>query len=421
MDHDIDEWLATDTALDRPVLIRLLLEATRDRRDQFLEGVRGAAAVPHTHIVDIFEAGDLGPISYSVSEWAGGMTLADRTAAHEPVGSEEFLPNASGLAAALAALHESGGIHGALDESAVLFSAAHPAKLASFGRPPVAHSVADDTRMLAETLERSLTGYEPGTVAPSQVIDTVDSTVDTALSQAQTERPDARMLASTLRGAPTPRSARRVTAGWSWNWLIPTAGLAVVAVLLVGFGLSLARGTSGERNVPSPTTVPAPAPNEPAPTSETSIAPATTSALAAARPVRARAFDPFGGDGEHNELQDLVIDGDFETSWKTESYFDPLPRLKPGVGITVEVAGSVNGIQAAGIRDGSQWALYWSPEIIEDLEAWTPIASGTVRSGGFDTDVPARQDGVWLIWFTDLPASNEGTFNTTVAEVRFRP
>ncbi len=422
-DSDIEEWLATDTSLDRPVLVRILSGASPRRRRQFLDSVRAAAAVAHTHIVHIFEAGDHGPNSYSVSEWAGGMTLADRTAAHEPVGSDEFLPNASGLASALAALHAAGALHGAIDESAIFFSAAHPAKLAAFGRPPIAMSPADDTRMLAETLERSLTGRAAGSVSPSQVIDGFDATVDTALSQAQLGQTGAHMLASSLRAAPTPPRHPSPESSWSWRWLVPTAALALVAVVLVGFGASLVSGTGGDRNLPTPATTTTPSATEtPATTGvEANAEPDSGEDTPSVSPVRAVAFDPFGSDGEHDELEHLVIDGDFETEWKTESYFDPLPRIKPGVGIAVEAEGSVGGVQVSGVRDGSQWSLMWAPEVTQNLEDWTLIANGTVRAGRFDSDVQVRQDGVWLIWFTDLPASNEGTFATTVAEVRFRP
>ena len=42
-DRDIEEWLGTDTALDRPVLVRLVSpEATDERRQRFLAAVRAA-------------------------------------------------------------------------------------------------------------------------------------------------------------------------------------------------------------------------------------------------------------------------------------------------------------------------------------------------------------------------------------------
>ena len=37
-------------------------------------------------------------------------------------------------------------------------------------------------------------------------------------------------------------------------------------------------------------------------------------------------------------------------------------------------------------------------------------------------DVSDRRDGVWLVWFTDLPPQDGGEFYyTTISEVRFAP
>ena len=50
-DNDVEEWLATDRTLDRPVLIRVLSsEASVTRRTTFLERNRLAASVPHQHL-----------------------------------------------------------------------------------------------------------------------------------------------------------------------------------------------------------------------------------------------------------------------------------------------------------------------------------------------------------------------------------
>lgn len=423
-DGDVQEWLAADQSLERPVLIRAISNPSPERGDQFLRAVRAAAAVSHNHLADIFEAGWFQGSVYSVSEWTGGMTLADRTSAHEPVSSEEFLPNASGLASALAAMHQVGTRHGHIDESAIYFAAAHPAKLAAFGRVPVATTFEDDTRMLAETLERSLTGRPAGTVLPSQLVDGVDETVDTALTVARTGRPDAAALASSLQSAPSHTVRPRAEPRWSWRWLVPVAMLTVVTVGLVIFGASLVASDSGRRSVPTPTQPPPLAVTTPPDSDPPSTPPGTDTAPVAGgsvTAVSARSVDPFGDGEEHDELATAAIDGDFETQWRTESYLDPLPRLKAGVGLAIEVQGVVDGVQASGIRDGTAWNLYWAAGVSTSLEDWSLIANGTVCNGRLDADVPQRENGAWLIWFTDVPASPDGTFNSSIGEVRFRP
>ena len=106
-DQDIEEWLATDEHLDRPVLIRMLgPDATEKRRAEFLDAVRAAAAVRHPHLEPVFEAEEVQDGAYFVSEWNGGMTLQSRLDSGETMDYQEFSANAAGLAGALAALHE---------------------------------------------------------------------------------------------------------------------------------------------------------------------------------------------------------------------------------------------------------------------------------------------------------------------------
>ncbi len=420
-DGDVEEWLALDTALDRPVLVRALgPEAGPDRCEGFLEAVKGVAQVSHLHLAAIYSAAQLDDTTYSVSEWVGGMTLADRSAAQEPISPEEFVPNAAGLAEAMAVLHAAGQIHGAIDARAIFFSAAHPAKIGAFGRRPLTRYATDDVEALAATLERTLTGGEPGNVPPSQVVDRLSPIVDGALSEARTGMFDAGALASALHTAPPPTMVSAPSGGWNWKWLAPAAFLAVLAVVLIAIGASLVRDEDRAAAIPTPTTgaPPSVSPGAPLPPE---AEPAPAGGDGPITIVGAFSFDPFGDGEEHEELVGSSIDGDFGTSWKTESYLDPLPLQKQGVGLAIEVRGSPSGVDITGVRDGTVWELRWAPAASAALGDWTPLAEGTVRGGQVAADLQAEPDGVWLIWFTDLPASNEGTYNSTVAEVRFRP
>lgn len=419
-DVDIEEWLALDTALDRPVLIRVLgPDASPDRRASFLDAVRGAAQVSHLHLASIYSAGQEGDSTYSVSEWVGGVTLADRTAAREPIPPEEFVPNAAGLADALAALHQAGQIHGALDAQAIFFSAAHPAKIGGFGRPRRTRFATDDVEALASALEHTLTGREPGSVPPSQVVDRLSPIVDGALSEARTGMFDAGALASALHTAPSSPT-RQSSSGWSWRWIVPAIVLGLVAVTLVAYGASLVRNADDALAIPNPTGGGSPSVT-PSSTTPPAAPPSTVSAPGTVLAVGSRSFDPFGDNEEHQELASAAIDGDFGTAWKTESYLDPLPRQKPGVGLMVDVQGSPSGVEITGVRDGTVWELHWSAEPSAPFDDWVQVSNGTVRGGSLNTDFQVRGGGSWLIWFTDLPASNDGTYNSTIAEVRFRP
>lgn len=417
-DGDIEEWLATDQPLDRPVLLRLLEpDATETRRTQFLDQVRAAAAITHTHIATTYAAGTDGPTTYSVSEWAGGVSLADRAAAGEPIPPEEFLPNAAGLSSALAALHDGGVIHGAVDAEAVIFSAAHPAKLARFGTQPRWRTPEEDVQALAAVLEVALTGRPIGAALPSQVVDTITTHVDRALEHGRTGEVDANQLASELRSAPLLSPRRRRFTGWSWTWVRAAAALFATATVLILIGSSINQPTD---SVAVPSTVVS---------SSSTALPSTTSAPASPTPttaplepviVSAAAYDPFGTDGEHDELADRSFDGDFATSWRTESYLSPLPLLKSGVGVAFVVDGSVSGVEISGARDGTTFELYWAATSVSSFEEWNLVSQGSISDGGADLSVPPTDGGNWLVWLTDLPATNEGTYLGTISEVRFR-
>jgi hypothetical protein len=115
----------------------------------------------------------------------------------------------------------------------------------------------------------------------------------------------------------------------------------------------------------------------------------------------------------------MVIDGDPETSWRTERYRDPMELLKPGVGVTVSVRGTPDRLEIVGLASGTELWIGWSPGRPEDPAEWEQVAS--VRSAGADLvlQLPRRQDGNWLVWLTRLPRQADGDYWTTVAEIRF--
>jgi serine/threonine protein kinase len=415
-DHDVEEWLATDTALDRPILIRILgPETSSERRQAFVNDTRVAATSPHVHLIAVYAAGLLDEGAYSVTEWAGGVSMSDRLAAGEKIPADEFLPNAAGLAEGLAALHQSGGIHGAIDAGAIYFSASHPAKLGSYGRPRSGASVAEDTRALADTLAMCVTGQPAGAASPSQVVDGIPASVDDALQAARRGDLDADGLSRALHATSQVPTAPPPPSAWSWRWLAPAALLSILAIGIVAIGLVL----------PSGPDLPILFPDAPDSTTTTTIAPTTTvTTTPTGEPpavIRAFSYDPEGDGNEHDENVPKIVDGDAATSWRTERYFDPLPQLKAGVGIVFELTGQPARFTALGVSNGSAYTLMWSAGLPSSgIEGWERLGSGRVSGQRITTQLPDREAGFWLLWFTDLPPQDDG-FYTSVAEVRFLP
>ncbi len=411
-DGDIEEWLATDTSLDRPVLIRSLgPESSAERRQQFVASVGGAAKASHPHLARVFAVAEVDGGAYAVSEWTGGATLADRVSAGQPIDLPDFLPNAMGLAGALAALHAGGGTHGRIDTSAISYSGAHAAKLGAFGRAGMANPESD-VRSLCASLETALTGAPPGGPPPSERVDGVPRAIDTILRSGQAGRLSAGDLEKALRAAPTPRAPTSDTSPTSRRLLLTALGLVVVAVGLVAIGFFMSGGTA--LVVPPPTSAPA--------TSTTTPSEVTTTLRpGAVGVVGVAAFDPYGEGGENDQLVPDLIDDDPATEWRTERYQDPLSLLKPGVGITVDVTGTPAVAQIVGMTEGTVFELRWSEEPPDTPDQAERIAGLVASQGTITVDLPDRTDGTWVVWMTDLGRQGDGSYLSAIAELRFVP
>lgn len=410
-DGDLEQWLATDTSLDRPVLIRVLgPETDRERREQFLESMRAVAAVSHIHLASVYAAAEIPDGAYSVTEWTGGVTMQDRLDAGEPMTANEFITNAAGLAGALNALHESSVVHGAIDPSAIYFSSAHPAKLGAFGRRPIVTSQSEDVSAFAETLDACLTGSTTLSAPPSQIVDGVSPTIDRALLDARAGVLDARRLASALQGAPSVAESNP-RPGWTWRWLTPAIVLLVLTGGIIGLGALLTAGSN------SPALFPA---RPPTSTTTPAIETTTTSTTVVSdfSVVAVEVFDPYGDGTEHDDALPNLTDGDPSTAWLTEHYSDRLSLIKKGVGVVFQVEGTPSTFEARSISNDTTYSLLWSASLAPDIDGWSRVSGGTVSGGSITLQLPPRDGGYWLLWLTELPQQQD-SYYTSIGEVRF--
>jgi hypothetical protein len=414
VDGDIEEWLATDGRLERPVLIRFAgPDCDEERIETFLAPVRAAAATTHPHVQKVFEAAPLASSAYSASEWDGAVTIADRMRAGETIPVLEYLPNAAGLADGLASFHRAGGVHGHIDTSAIHFSAAHPAKLGGFGRTRITTDQRSDTIALAAALRTAITGSENAAVAPSHVVEGLPPDVDRALSDAEAGAIDAATLGATLRAIPyTPPI--EVESRWSKRGLFAFAFIVVVAIVVSLFGMAIDFDPS------SPFLYPA------APSNREPQAPALTAAPRAATGnqgrvrVTADAYDPFGDGVEEDELAGAAVDGDRATAWRTETYRVPLAETKEGVGLVLAPAAEVSSMEVLG-TPGTRYRIGWSESVPTDPSSWANTGSGSLLPAPTLIQLPVREGGVWLLWLTDLPETIEGAHQAEIREVRMHP
>lgn len=412
-DGDIEEWLATDVHLERPVLIRFPgPDADADRIAAFLAPVRAAAATTHPHVQMIYAAGEVDGSAFAVAEWDGAVTIADRLKAGETLPIAEYLTNASGLASGLAAFHANGGIHGAIDPRAIHFSAAHPARLASFGRVPLTTTPTDDTSALAAALRTAITGSDNPAVRPSHVAEGIPASVDDALGAAEAGILDAKGLAAALSSSslhPQPDSDR----AWSLRPLVLFAFVLAAVLILSVVGLSI------DVDPDSPFLYPA-APAKQEQTSPANTAPATDTPTENAIPAVVTVYDPFGDGIENDESLAAVVDGDRTTAWETEPYPAPLDETKEGVGIILEPPVPIGAIEITGTPE-TRFTVAWNETLPDVPGDWDRIGSAQILTGTTRLDLAHREEGFWLVWVTSLPQRTDGSYGTSITEIRLLP
>jgi serine/threonine protein kinase/tetratricopeptide (TPR) repeat protein len=117
-------FLAWDPQLGREVALKVPradILVTPDLRERFRQEARAAAGLDHPHIVPVFDAGEVGPISFIASAYCPGITLAQwlRERA-EPVSWDEAAALVATLADAVQHAHSRGVLHRDLKPANVL-------------------------------------------------------------------------------------------------------------------------------------------------------------------------------------------------------------------------------------------------------------------------------------------------------------
>jgi putative peptidoglycan lipid II flippase len=149
----------------------------------------------------------------------------------------------------------------------------------------------------------------------------------------------------------------------------------------------------------------------------------------ASRPVpiaKVTDFDPQGDPPSENpELAPLAADGRVSTAWHTSTYYDPLRRLKSGVGLLVDL-GKPSRVGDVRLRlQGSPTSLQLlaapgdrtAPSSTRGLET---VASRKDAGASADLRLAKPMSTRWLVvWLTSLPRGPAGWVGS-VAEISVR-
>jgi len=141
---------------------------------------------------------------------------------------------------------------------------------------------------------------------------------------------------------------------------------------------------------------------------------------------RAIAFDPIGGDGEHDDIAVRALDGDLSTFWNTQSYRTrEFGNIKEGVGLIVEFEDPRDIGELSISTDRIGWAarVYSADTVATDLAGWgNPVGEFTDLGVDSTLDVGNSSALAVLVWVTDLgidPEQSAEQYDAQVAEGGF--
>lgn len=452
-------WRGVDEVLARPVAIKVLdaPDAVAGGTAGFLDAAVAAGRLTHPRIASVFDAAEEGGLTYVVSEWAEGRSLAAVLAEDGPLPAPRSTTVTAQVAEAVAYAHSRGVVHGALGANDVIVCTDGAIKVTDFevgraalpeGTPPADPDRPDeerDTRAVAALYyacltARTVTGYEPQLApaprpegrlcAPRQVRGGVPREVDAVVvrtllpelaRKAEPIRTPAELIAAlaplpgeggAARALPEdePRLPKRR------RWLrvgVPLLVVAGVGVIGAMTGLAVGRLPGVGQKFPGLTQVSAsPQPVE-------SAAPGTVVA-----PVRVQAFDPQGDGEESNNEVGLAHNGDATDAWHTTTYYNSpqFGNLKSGVGLLVDFGQPVpvDRLVLAFAAPGESVELRAANALGPDANAFPVVATAN------DVKVPVTlrpQPGTtaryWLIWVTKLVPTGDGKFGAAIAEFGF--
>lgn len=160
-------YLALDNRLDREVAFKVIhshLATDQDFLSKFSQEAKLAARLSHPNLVNVFDQGTDGDVTYLAMEYVEGMTLRDALKKFGRLSATQALELYEQLLSGLAAAHRGGILHRDLKPENVLLADDGRVKLADFG---LARSV--DAQTQADSLVGTVAYLSPELVLRGQV------------------------------------------------------------------------------------------------------------------------------------------------------------------------------------------------------------------------------------------------------------
>lgn len=470
-------WRGVDVILRRAVTIVLRAPGGAEA-DEMLGAAVAASRVVHPNIVGVYDAIDEGSRAYVVREWVEGRSLRD-VVREAPLDPARAISVSRAVADAVAAVHATGVSHGNVHPGTVLLSVDNRVVLGD-ARANERATVDGDVRAVGAVLYCALTGYWPRFIpgpaalpdapmaddgrlaSPRQVRQGVPAQLDQLtmdLLEGDSDQPGAAELAVELTrmgyhdraGYQTPAYYEadyqegheptdyqgydtRVTSPLDFvsntdhglppddrrssigkKILVGVAGVLVIALagLLLGVFLNT---NSSDPSASGPDN------------RQGSGADAGEPQPIALNRGMVRLVDPPQGDRTEGEGIELAVDGDTSTGWPTQEYTaSNFGNIKPGMGLLIDLGKkrSLSEVQltlsapetTVEIRHGDTDygdSSAGDAKIDKKYQEAAPPRS-LQANAKIPVDVETRY---LLIWITELPAYQDGTFQVELKEIQ---
>ncbi len=481
-------YLAFDMVLERPVAIKLMhreIASDSAQLERFRREARSVARLSHPHIVTVIDAGEepspeageevgAGGVGtpFIVLEYVEGETLKALIRREGPLEIARALAYAIELTRALGAAHERLIVHRDVKPQNVLIGVEGSAKITDFGiaRTLSEEGLTMDGRVLGTTdyvspeqaIGQSVTGqsdlYSLGIVLYEMLTGTVpfsgETPVAVAMKHVREDVPDVQLTRGEVSAATASVVDRATAKDLAQRYPDAASMLAdleeVLAIEASRTGQATGEVTTVLRTLPGSTRRRLPWRMRHPARFLTSLAllaalVALAIVLAAngthrgvapdvdARPgltavplaqTAAHDYNPFGTGPENREKDQSAVDGDPNTSWSTEDYYDGTLKKAggTGVGMYVDAAPNVAGkqIEIQTPTPGFAAQVYVANHIDLSLPYGnsTPLtARGWRGPVGEDADVhdsahiqlnlSGARYRYYLVWITELPPGME--------------
>lgn len=448
-------WRGVDVVLRRPVAV-VLRYPGGDSAGEMLSAAVAASRIVHPHLAGVYDAIDEGERAYVVREWINGSSLREILATG-PIEAERAVMIAQAVAAAVAALHETGMAHGNIHPGTVL--------VADDGRVVITDARSDeaatpeaDIRAIGAILYCALTAHWPHaeagpTALPDAIRDNAGNPaaprqmrggVPTRLDELTTDLladnlapPSAEQLAAELArfsAAPVPEYQPNPALDFEAFEAAADSGDPPrpagrkIAIGVVGLLVIAAAGMIAAARVLGPHSAGAGTP-----ASSTSAPAIRQTGKPTPLPLTAnqvRIVDAPGGDRTELDGVEKTVDGNVNTGWKSDHYQrNPVfGGKKAGMGVLIDLGApkQVSSVQVQLSRQGATLELHsgtGDPGPGADGDAKIvatyprigdphPDSQVNVFLPG-DPDQPVRY---LLVWVTKLPPDGE-RFQVGIQEI----